>query len=415
MTSFGNSGRRPAHPFDLVQAAGDDLPAVVEVSPGFKLIADPGLARALLADTGRSNEPSAPSISGSGPTLAAAARSAEWKVARKATLSSIGRAGLRDPDKGAALEAALRSEFDRVIGTEARDLSGPLRAVFGRATTQLLASHEQEDLSAAAQAFMSHVGGIADGHRQLPRWHPRVRRARSAAERLRFQIRLAARRPGGLAEGSSLFDELARTSIDDDVLINFGKVLITGAWGAPGVAFAWMLVALERHPDMRAAVEAEIQRTTLSEIISESQSSAPVTTAAVRECLRLTPPIWLYTRSMTSDFVSGAHRLQAGTEVGVCAYASNRYSESGGAKAEFRLPQCVDENRSDRPATLSFGFGPRSCVGAHLAETLIIAATALCVKDYRVVLLDPEGIAGRPDSLLTPTPFVGYIKRRRHS
>jgi cytochrome P450 len=89
--------------------------------------------------------------------------------------------------------------------------------------------------------------------------------------------------------------------------------------------------------------------------------------AAVEELLRFDSPIQALTRRTTCPVALGGVKLESGTDVMVVFPSANRDEaefEDGGRLRIDRSP-----NRH-----LTFGYGPRSCVGMHLARALLTAA-----------------------------------------
>jgi cytochrome P450 len=89
--------------------------------------------------------------------------------------------------------------------------------------------------------------------------------------------------------------------------------------------------------------------------------------AAVEELLRFDSPIQALRRRTTCPVSLGDRELSAGTDVMVVFPAANRDA------AEFEDAEQLHLDRSPN-RHLTFGHGPRSCVGMHLARRLLIGA-----------------------------------------
>ncbi|MBS2040741.1 cytochrome P450 [bacterium] len=82
----------------------------------------------------------------------------------------------------------------------------------------------------------------------------------------------------------------------------------------------------------------------------------------LEEMLRLHPPIQRFGRHVIRDTEWNGQHLKAGQRVIVFFAAANR---------DPRVFQEPDQWRADRPAHLSFGYGPHHCPGASLARAML--------------------------------------------
>src|SRR3546814_20243307 len=107
----------------------------------------------------------------------------------------------------------------------------------------------------------------------------------------------------------------------------FISMIVAGHHTTSGTA-AWTLIELLRHPDVLAAVVAELEALAdeQQEISYQALREMPLLEAASKEALRLHPPLILLLRVAQVAIDVAGHRLPASTLVG----ASDRESGVAG-------------------------------------------------------------------------------------
>lgn len=109
--------------------------------------------------------------------------------------------------------------------------------------------------------------------------------------------------------------------------------------------------------------------------------------ATVDECLRIDPPLHLFTRYALEPVTIAGHALAPGDEIACLLGAANRDPAAYDAPHAFR---------SDRPGPMSasFGAGVHFCLGAQLARLeLQVALTTLFARCPDLRLTEPPAIA----------------------
>ena len=89
---------------------------------------------------------------------------------------------------------------------------------------------------------------------------------------------------------------------------------------------AWTLIELLRHPDELARVDAELSELYAdgAEVSYQALREMPHLESAVKEALRLHPPLILLLRVAKEDLTVGGRTVQAGQMVGASPAISNR-------------------------------------------------------------------------------------------
>lgn len=145
-------------------------------------------------------------------------------------------------------------------------------------------------------------------------------------------------------------------------------------------ALTWTWHCLARHPEIAARVRADL---------GHKLGGRPPTVddlprldgarMALKEAMRLYPPVWAIDRRTVADDVVGGWRIRAGTMAIVSPYVTHRHPAFWDEPERFDPLRFAPAAESGRPrfAYLPFGGGPRGCIGgsfALLEGTLMLAA-----------------------------------------
>jgi len=188
-----------------------------------------------------------------------------------------------------------------------------------------------------------------------------------------------------LSLAESALDTLPATApfsaiADSDRAIVVDEILTSMVAGTDTTALSicWTLTFLARHPSWCSRLRQEA-----------ATGSTTSLTAVIRESQRLCPPLWQTPRVPTQDVVIDGYRFEQGAFVMVCLALANRDPVFGDDVDAF------DPARAARggPSPLSFGHGPRSCIGGRLALSTIEAAIAAIVDSGDVAFVDPDAEA----------------------
>lgn len=172
----------------------------------------------------------------------------------------------------------------------------------------------------------------------------------------------------------------------DQVTGMFISMMFAGHHTTSGTA-AWTLIELLRHPEEMAAVRAE-----LDELFEDGESvsyhalrAMPRLEAAIKEALRLHPPLILLLRVAQEDIEIAGHRVAEGKMLAASPAISNRIPEAFGDAEQFRPSRYLE----DPPADLAnpwnwipFGAGRHRCVGAQFAMMQLKAIFSVLLRDW---------------------------------
>ena len=213
---------------------------------------------------------------------------------------------------------------------------------------------------------------------------------------------------GRTAEGSSggdgLQDDLLDVlmSITDDGTPRFSADMITGMFismmfaghhTTSGTA-AWTLIELLRHPDEMAKVTAELDELYAdgTEVSFQALREMPHLEGAIKEALRLHPPLILLLRVSNIDLEVGGCHVAPGKMVAASPAISNRIPEAFEDPDEFRPGRYLTDPGADLANPwnwIPFGAGRHRCVGANFAMMQLKAIFSVLLKDWTLEAAQP--------------------------
>ncbi|MFF8774295.1 cytochrome P450 [Kitasatospora sp. NPDC015120] len=177
-------------------------------------------------------------------------------------------------------------------------------------------------------------------------------------------------------DGPALSDE----ELTDEVVTFF----VTGADPIAGT-LAFTLALLARAPDVERRLHEEVDRVRAQGPVTfEHLPALELAGRVITETLRLYPPGWLFTRTLTADSGIGAVRLPAGTMVAYSPYLIHRRPDLYEAPDDFRPDRWLDP-LAPRNAYLPFGAGARMCIGERFARTEAVLALAAITARWRLL------------------------------
>jgi sterol 14alpha-demethylase len=228
------------------------------------------------------------------------------------------------------------------------------------------------------------------------------RRDAARVELVKLVESIMARRAGAPAgEDSDLLDVLMSLKVDDqprftadEITGMFISMMFAGHHTTSGTA-AWTLIELLRHPEELAAVVAELDELYAdgSEVSFQALREIPRLEAAVKEALRLHPPLILLLRVATEDLEVGGYQIQTGDLVAASPAISNRLGSDFENPDAFVPERYLDPRREDdrNPWTwIPFGGGRHRCVGAAFAMMQLKAIFSVLLRDYTFSLAQPS-------------------------
>ena len=196
-------------------------------------------------------------------------------------------------------------------------------------------------------------------------------------------------------EERDLLDVLISVDYTADLITGiFISMMFAGHHTSSGTA-AWALIELLRHPDELAAVVAELDDLYAdgAEISFQALRSIPRLEAALKETLRLHPPLIVLLRVVQEQIELAGHAIAPGTMVAASPKVSNRIPEDFPDPDRFDPGRYLDPRQEDlvnRWTWIPFGAGKHRCVGSAFAMMQLKAIFSVLLRDYELEMAQPS-------------------------
>lgn len=203
-------------------------------------------------------------------------------------------------------------------------------------------------------------------------------------------------------------DEAGRGLSDEQLLGHVNILLVAGHETSTTLA-AWLLYELAAHPDYLARIHEELDAAMpdpAAPLGIETLRGLRVLGNAMTEAGRLHPPAGNVPRGVVKPFEFAGYTIPAGARVFYSVAASHRLPEVFHDPERFdpdRFEPPREEDRATPYGLVTFGGGPRVCIGMNFAQTEIKALAAHLLRSHTV-----RPIAGREPAMVYYSP-VGFI------
>ncbi len=179
----------------------------------------------------------------------------------------------------------------------------------------------------------------------------------------------------------------------DEVTGMFISMMFAGHHTTSGTA-AWTLIELLSHPVELELVDHELDELYAdgAEVSYQALREMPRLESAIKEALRLHPPLILLLRVAKEDLEVDGFVIRAGQMVGASPAVSNRIPEDFPDADSFQPARYLSPREEDRtnPWTwIPFGAGRHRCVGASFAMMQLKAIFSVLLPDWEFALAQP--------------------------
>jgi sterol 14-demethylase len=180
----------------------------------------------------------------------------------------------------------------------------------------------------------------------------------------------------------------------DEITGIFISMMFAGHHTSSGTA-AWTLIELLRNPDVLHAVVAELDDLYMDgrEVSFQALREIPLLESALKEALRLHPPLILLMRVAKQDFEIGGYVVPAGTMVAASPAVSNRIADDFPEPDRFEPNRYLEPRQEDlinRWTWIPFGAGRHRCVGSAFAMMQLKAIFSVVLRDYEFEMAQPS-------------------------
>jgi sterol 14-demethylase len=174
----------------------------------------------------------------------------------------------------------------------------------------------------------------------------------------------------------------------------FISMMFAGHHTSSGTA-AWALIELMRHPEVMKDVVAELDDLYAdgAEISFQALRSIPCLESALKETLRLHPPLIILLRVVQEEIELAGHVVPPGTMVAASPRVSNRIAEDFPEPERFDPGRYLDPRQEDlqnRWTWIPFGAGRHRCVGNAFAMMQLKAIFSVILRDYEFEMAQPS-------------------------
>jgi len=193
----------------------------------------------------------------------------------------------------------------------------------------------------------------------------------------------------------SLRNEDGSLQFDADIVTGmFISMMFAGHHTTSGTA-AWTLIELLRRPDYLAEVVVELDALAADgvEVSYQGLREMPKLEAAIKEALRLHPPLIILLRVAKVPIEVGGHTIPVGTMVAASPYVSNRLPEAFPDPDAFdpvRYLEPREEDVANPWSWIPFGAGRHRCVGAAFAMMQLKAIFSVLLRRHTFELTQPH-------------------------
>ena len=179
----------------------------------------------------------------------------------------------------------------------------------------------------------------------------------------------------------------------DEITGVFISMMFAGHHTSSGTA-SWAMIELLRHPDVMSQVTAELDVLYAdgSEVSFQALREIPVLEAALKETLRLHPPLIILMRLAREEIELAGHTIPAGTMVAASPRVSNRIAEDFPEPDAFDPSRYIDPRQEDlqnRWTWIPFGAGKHRCVGNAFAMMQMKAIFSVVLRDFEFEAAQP--------------------------
>lgn len=192
-------------------------------------------------------------------------------------------------------------------------------------------------------------------------------------------------RGGGAMSDRELVDEVA-------------TMIIAGHETSAGTLnWAWHLLAGDEDSARRIRAEA-VQVTGGGTLVYDHLDELVFTRQVLKETLRLYPPVWLFTRRAVDDDEIGGQRIEAGDNVFLSPWVTQRLARYWPEPEAFRPGRFASEAAQARVdhAFFPFSAGPRRCIGEFFSFVEMRTHLAMLAPRFRLRPVEDRPVTLEP-------------------
>ncbi len=191
-----------------------------------------------------------------------------------------------------------------------------------------------------------------------------------------------------------LRDEKGERRYSDDQITGMFISMMFAGHHTTSVVSSWGMIDLLRNPDWMQKVIGELDEIYADgrDVSYQALREIPLLECALKETLRLHPPLVILMRKVMSDFDYKSWTVPAGHLVAASPAISNRMPEHFPDPEEYLPERYLPGREEDRQsfAWLPFGAGRHRCVGAAFAMMQLKAIFSILLRRFEFELAQPS-------------------------
>ena len=173
-------------------------------------------------------------------------------------------------------------------------------------------------------------------------------------------------------------------------------------WPSPGM-FRFRKSVRNVDRIIGGIIEARVHEETVTVLGDRRASSEDYprlehTERAIKESMRLYPPVYAIGRELLEDFELGGYTLNKGDTLLFVQWVTHRSADCFENPLSFDPDRWLPERAKaiHKYAYFPFGGGPRICIGNHFAMTEAVLVLATLIRQYRFELLPDQTLELQP-------------------
>src|SRR5688572_17624501 len=183
---------------------------------------------------------------------------------------------------------------------------------------------------------------------------------------------------------SSFTEKEKLQRIRNELIVHLGAGTETAA-----VSLTWTLYLLNRHPEVLAKLEAEVNKYQSDDIenVKEILMNLPYLQQVLNESLRLYPPSHAIVRDCVLEDTIAGQKIKKGTTIFASVYAFHRNPRLWQEPELFKPERFSEEAKSKIPdyAFIPFGVGKHTCIGRYLAMPILSLTLYKLLRNFKIL------------------------------
>jgi cytochrome P450 len=238
----------------------------------------------------------------------------------------------------------------------------------------------------------------------------------STVERVNKKVRDIAFGKEKIRENSALFRLLEiykseNKKISEEDIVNQTKMLLFAGYETTSLTLTWLTYYLSERPNLQEELFNELKNLTFLNI--EDLSKARLTKSVLLETLRIRPIGWGFTRYAIQDDSYSEYEIKADDCIFISPYLIHHKDKYYSDASTFNERRFMDVNTRDLGTKfLTFGAGPRTCVGEELALIQLILAVRSLIVNFTFKNTTGEIECNPQTTLMLKKTFNVSFKRR---